>query len=530
VSLLLAPPDPASDHAHRLPIVLTARIVLYSLCLVLTAAVPSTGGRFIGTLALLFVAVLASLPWPDRMAWWVPVAEGVVAAAIIAGTSPLNEALLPYLLVPALGAGLSRGLRAVMLTVAMMGLVLVAARGSDLRGANANRDLGVILQWLVVALAVGLMAAWAKRLLTPVNDPDLLAYEAAYRLLDQLRQVSRQLSVGLDAVTLAESLLDDLVVALPAERGAIYIVGEADRFNPLSARAMRPEIWVPRTADASAWARAWRTGKAQSSAGGLGTTAQDNVQGAVIPVRVANRTVALTGIERTGLPFSPEDLAISTAWAADYAIRLDTALLFSDVRLIATTEERRRLAREIHDGVAQELASLGYVIDDLAATPGSEPLLEGLLELRSETTRIITELRLSIFDLRSEVSAGASFNVALSEYVRMVMPGLGIEVHLSLNESSQRLRIETEAELLRIAQEALTNSRKHANAANIWISSRVDPPSFELVIEDDGTGLGQARQDSYGVEIMQERAGRMGADLTIGDRPGGGTRVSVSRA
>jgi len=527
---LLAPPDPSADHAHRLPVVLTARVVLYSLCLVLTAAVPSTGGRIAGLAALLIVAVLASLPWPDRIAWWIPIAEGVMAAAIIAGTNPLNEALLPYLLVPALGAGLSRGLRGVAVTVLMSGLVIIAARGSDLRGPTANRDLGVIVQWIVVALAVGLMAAWAKRLLTPANDSDLMAYEAAYRLLDQLRTVSRQLSVGLDAVTLAESMLDDLVVALPAERGAVYIVGEGARFGPLSARNMRPEIWIPRTADASAWARAWRTGTAQASPGGLGTVKQSGVEGAVIPVRVAQRTIALAGIERTGIPFTDEDLAVSTSWASDYAIRLDTALLFADIRLNATTEERRRLAREIHDGVAQELASLGYMIDDLAATPGSEAIHDGLMETRAETTRIVTELRLSIFDLRSEVTAGASLNVALSEYVRSLIPGLGIDIHLSLNETSQRLRIETEAELLRIAQEALTNSRKHANAENIWITSRVEPPAFDLIIEDDGRGLGSARKDSYGVDIMKERADRIGATLRLDDRPGGGTIVSVSRA
>lgn len=381
-----------------------------------------------------------------------------------------------------------------------------------------------------VRSAVSGMNAGAKRLDTPANDSDLVAYESAYRLLDQLRTVSRQLSVGLDAVTLAESMLDDLVVALPAERGAVYIAGENSRLGLLSARNMRPEIWIPRSTDASAWAEAWRTGAAQASPGGLATAPQSEVEGAVIPVRVAQRTIALAGIERTGVPFTDEDLSVSAAWASNYALRLDTALLFADIRLSATTEERRRLAREIHDGVAQELASLGYMIDDLVATPGSETVHEGLMEMRAETTRIVTELRLSIFDLRNEVATGASLNVALSEYVRSLVPSLGVDIHLSLNETSQRLGIETEAELLRIAQEALTNSRKHANASNIWVTSRVQPPAFDLIIEDDGRGLGSARRDSYGIDIMKERSERIGAELRLANRPGGGTIVSVSHA
>jgi signal transduction histidine kinase len=204
--------------------------------------------------------------------------------------------------------------------------------------------------------------------------------------------------------------------------------------------------------------------------------------------------------------------------------------LFSEVRSIATAEERRRLAREIHDGVAQELASLGYTIDDLAARASTPSIKAGLRELRAEVTRVITELRLSIFDLRSEVTAGISLSTALSDYVRSLGPSLGAQVHLSMQETGTRLRFETEAELLRIAQEAITNCRRHADASNIWVSSTVSPPEFELTVEDDGKGLGDGRPDSYGMEIMRERAARIGAHLSVGQRPDGGTTVHVRSA
>jgi nitrate/nitrite-specific signal transduction histidine kinase len=87
-----------------------------------------------------------------------------------------------------------------------------------------------------------------------------------------------------------------------------------------------------------------------------------------------------------------------------------------------------------------------------------------------------------------------------------------------------------EAELLRIVQEALANARKHSHAENIWISSRIQPPLFEIKVEDDGQGLGQGRDDSYGLKIMGERAERIGGDLEVGARDTGGTIVRVWRA
>ncbi len=219
------------------------------------------------------------------------------------------------------------------------------------------------------------------------------------------------------------------------------------------------------------------------------------------------------------------------------ALRLETALLFGEVRSIATSEERRRLAREIHDGIAQELASLGYAVDDLVAEASQEadgqpraghpPMADVLRKLRGEITRMVGELRLSIFDLRSEVQAQVALGTALSDYVRAVSAGTTFSVHLVLDEAPDRLPIAAETELLRIAQEAITNARKHAAAEHLWVTLRVDPPAAHLRIEDDGRGMGTKRHDSFGLEVMRERAVRLGADLTIGSREPHGTFVDI---
>jgi signal transduction histidine kinase len=105
---------------------------------------------------------------------------------------------------------------------------------------------------------------------------------------------------------------------------------------------------------------------------------------------------------------------------------------------------------------------------------------------------------------------------------------------MSLDESTARLPAAIEAELLRIAQEAITNARKHAAARNLWVDCWTDPPRASLTIRDDGRGISGRRDDSYGISIMRERAQRIDATLEVtsesGDDKPRGTVVQVKVA
>ena len=147
------------------------------------------------------------------------------------------------------------------------------------------------------------------------------------------------------------------------------------------------------------------------------------------------------------------------------ALRLEAALLFDEVRSLATNEERQRLAREIHDGVAQELVMVGYGIDNALATlpDDAEETAEELRTLRGEVTRVITELRLS--PVRAAQRGGPARRPGRGDrrvrpHRRRLRRAAGAPV--TLDESTARLPAAIEAELLRIAQEAITNARKHA--------------------------------------------------------------------
>ncbi len=100
-------------------------------------------------------------------------------------------------------------------------------------------------------------------------------------------------------------------------------------------------------------------------------------------------------------------------------------------------------------------------------------------------------------------------------------------MHLELSESPGRLRPAVESEILRIAQEAIANARRHSHARNLWITCQVDAPAVYLRIEDDGRGLLPPREDSFGMSIMKERAERASCSISIAPRRGGGTTVEV---
>jgi signal transduction histidine kinase len=207
--------------------------------------------------------------------------------------------------------------------------------------------------------------------------------------------------------------------------------------------------------------------------------------------------------------------------------RLASALLFDDVRHLATVDERMRLAREIHDGIAQDIASVGYALDDIArdADPGTAGRLASL---REHLGGLVSDLRLSIFDLRAGVDESVGLARTLGDYVQRVGPQAGLIVHVSMDESPHRLPVATEVELLRIVQEAVTNVRKHARAKNLWLTVEVDPPRAHVTVVDDGRGLQPRRLDSMGIQGMHERTGRIGGRLSVRNRgDGSGTVVEV---
>jgi signal transduction histidine kinase len=208
-------------------------------------------------------------------------------------------------------------------------------------------------------------------------------------------------------------------------------------------------------------------------------------------------------------------------------VHLDTALLFAAFRDAATVEERRRLAREMHDGVAQEMASLGYLVDDLIAESDSPELTMHLQILRERLSSVVGEVRASVRTLRTSVGENESLGTAIGSLARHLSGGSGVPIQVTLDESTQRLRPDVEAELLRITQEAMTNAVRHSAATLIEVQCTVAPPLAEIIVADDGRGILGRREDSHGLEIMAERARLVEARFSVQQREPRGTIISV---
>jgi signal transduction histidine kinase len=473
---------------------------------------------------LTLLALAAVLPVHSRrMRRWRPTIEAVVAALIIGSVEPYDPSLLPYLVIPALSAGLLGGWSlAVITSGATIGVLLApGAFGSEsLAGTDFRIDA---VQWSLLALAVGLLAAWVRRVQVQV-PADTESYLEATRLLTQLRDLARELSGGLDAVSLGSALLDSLHTRHGVTRGWVFGYLTGDVPVPLATSAPSDVEMFADPSSGTPWSRAIQEGHAVTVPDGL--TSDPTMHGAVLPLRIRETIVGLVAVERRGQPWSADELEHMNLLVDRDAGRLEAAMLFDEVRALATAEERQRLAREIHDGVAQEVASLGYLIDDISAHAPPQ-VASDLARLRGELSRVVTELRYSIFDLRREIGPGASLTSVLTDHARRVGEMSGMAVHLQIAESPSRLRPAAESELLRIAQEAIANARRHSRARNLWITCQVDAPELLLRVEDDGRGLLPPRDGSFGLSIMKERAERAGCSLTIVPRDGGGTTVEV---
>lgn len=516
---------------------LLVRAALLTLSGLATALAYSPAMAIVPTLLLLFVAGLASIPLPDGTPRAVQaLAEGIAAAIIVGALAGRADLFLPYLLVPLVVAGLTSGVGAALSVAVLSSAALIMANGlvtppgrTVPTGDGLPRtpvasplDPKTIMLWVAIFFGVALVSAWARRVLWPESEGAEPAYTDAHRLLSELHVVARQLSLGLDPQTLAAALVDETTRAVAGSTGTVLVRSPAGRFVPILGEH-------PSTFAESVVLDAWVAAEAVRRT-------RDGVTCAALPVLMGERVVAvlvLVGREQ----FGDEALEAARRRVSVAGPRLASALLFDDVRRLATDDERVRLAREIHDGIAQDMASVGYLVDDIArdATPD---VADRLAKLREHIGGLVGELRLSIFDLRAGVDEKVGLSRTLADYVQRVGSQSGLVVHLSTDEGSSRLPVAVEVEILRIVQEAVTNVRKHARATNLWLAVSVAPPRARVTVTDDGCGIQDRhtgltpyqgiRMGGMGLTGMHERARRIGARLAVNDRlEGSGTVVEL---
>jgi PAS domain S-box-containing protein len=198
---------------------------------------------------------------------------------------------------------------------------------------------------------------------------------------------------------------------------------------------------------------------------------------------------------------------------------------------IAANEERANLARELHDSVTQALFSMGLTMRALELLLDRDPdgVRQKLHELQELQKDALAEMRTLIFELRPQGLETDGLAQALRNHGAAVEGRTGLSVSVEV-EAEERPPLDVEEAFYRIAQEALHNVVKHANATQAWIGLRRVGRELRLTVEDDGIGFDPAAvpRGHLGLVGMQQRAERIGAELEIGSRPGRGTRVRVT--
>jgi signal transduction histidine kinase len=203
---------------------------------------------------------------------------------------------------------------------------------------------------------------------------------------------------------------------------------------------------------------------------------------------------------------------------------------------LAQEEERRRLARELHDATIQDLIALDHRIQLIqqqtqAATTEGPNALEGL---RPDINRSIQELRRLTGALRPIFLEDLGLVPALEMLVKDARRDLGVEVSFQLDGQPRRLGAEAELAIFRIVQEALSNVGRHAEAGQATVSLTFDREAVRVQVQDHGKGFEPparitelASGGHYGLLGMHERAQLVGAQFSLNSAPGGGTRISV---
>lgn len=381
--------------------------------------------------------------------------------------------------------------------------------------------------------------------------------------LAALNDVAAAVSRSLESETVMEAALQKVLSVMDAHAGGILLWEE--RRGGLVYRAHRglSQAYVKRVAGLKAGegvaGRVVVTGEAIALADIAADPHADREAGhgegiysfASIPLRAKEQIVGVLNVARRELrPFTERDIRLLTAFGHQIGVAIENARLWSELKekerarsellkkvISAQEEERQRIARELHDEMAQGLTALlmglGRLQGSVASLP--QPVAETIETVKEFASRALDDTRRLILDLRPTVLDDLGLVSALRQYADTRLEPLGVGYTLEAARLRQRLPPAVELALFRILQEAINNCGRHAKARHVRILLEQADGEIRAQVEDDGQGFdlwslldGKGDKRPLGILGMQERAAILGGHLSIDSKPGQGTRVSVS--
>ena len=368
------------------------------------------------------------------------------------------------------------------------------------------------------------------------NQELLLLHEAASSIYGELRLVE-----------VLQNIVDQARQLLDARYGALSVVGEKDEIEQFVVSGVSDELRE-------------RIGEPPRGRGVLGVALND---GQMLRLSDIGRHPAAVGFppnhppmktllavpvtcsgpfrgnlyladKETAPEFTDEDVDTLTRFAEAAAIAIDSVDLHQRLQALAVAEERVRIAREMHDGMAQVVAYVNtkaQAVQEFLKRGRIEEAQQQLDELARAARDVYNEIREGILALRTQLGPDRPFAAALQEFLDRWRQQCGIHAELEVGEVPA-LEPLTELQLLRIIQEALSNVRKHSRARKAWVMIGQHDGSLIAAVRDNGAGfdpqsMERAELPRFGLAIMRERAQAIGGRLAIDSVPGEGTSVSI---
>lgn len=462
------------------------------------------------------------------------------AAAVVRATGPdLAVGLLaavatgpwdgPYAVaaVPALlAAAYLGGVAVSVLELAFAVLVLAAAGLAS--GSATGVEVAAVVAVLGAVTAAGLLGRRLRRASRLAARGQLSDMRLLNHLLSSTHRLARSSAASLDLDEVVEETCDRVQRAL--EPAALLVLthaaGGGGQWRPVLTRGVPTELvqvdgTVPAELGGLADAAA-RTGGVvlhdpASLPVGTGSALAEplHAEGVVVG--------AVVLLHPDPARYDVADLSVLRPLVAPIAVAIDNARWLRRLRTVAADEERARLARELHDGVAQLLVGVNLDLGRVA-----EPVPPEVVRSREQVEAALRALRDGLVELRARVTETTGLTDLLAEALVRIEARTGLVTKLEVHESGPPLPRRVEHELWRMVQEALVNVERHADATVVQVRWTRTERAAGFVVEDDGQGFDAARVgrgQGLGLRGLRERADAVGAVLEVESAPGAGTRV-----
>ena len=452
-----------------------------------------------------------------------------------AWSSPFTFSLLPA----AMLAGFSRGsVFAARLTVVCA--VIVSAQHLLIDAASVSDGVRDCAAWLAVTSFVAVTSGVARQVSRESARQQSLALDRLGRLAEanallfSLHRVAQTLPASLDLDEVLDSSMSRLRDLVEFDSVTVLLYEESDgSWVPVRRKGNRDQPTLdaetlPEALQRALLARGTVHEPDLAKSGGPGL-APRAASGLYCSLRSRGAQIGLIAVE-SDVPnrYGAKDLELLNGLVEPLGVAIDNARWFSRLRSIGADEERSRIARDLHDQIGQSLAYLGFELDRAVRVTKRSKFQPVLVDLRDQVRSVVKEVRETLYDLRTDVTDAQDVGTTMQVFCDRVKDRSGLDIKVDRHETG-RLPLLQERELWRIAKEAVMNAERHAKASTLTITWQCDGKHAELTVADDGIGFDRrrARDDSYGMVGMRERATTIGATLEIRSARGAGTTVRV---